>query len=143
MKISSNSIPAADTIRGVTVGQPQRQPSVPDARNGHTAVWIGAEMIVWGGFNDVAGDFNTGGKYNPATNSWTATSTDERSRSARFSHGSVDGQRNDRLGRLQPELIVWIPAADTIPARTVGSTTSVTNAPAGRYSHTAVGLAMR
>ena len=31
-------------------------------------------MIVWGGGNST-GDLNTGGRYNPATNSWTATST--------------------------------------------------------------------
>ena len=31
-------------------------------------------MIVWGGRN-FGVDFNTGGRYNPSTNSWTATST--------------------------------------------------------------------
>ena len=30
-------------------------------------------MIVWGGWNEV--EFNTGGRYNPGTDSWTATST--------------------------------------------------------------------
>ncbi len=29
-------------------------------------------MIVWGGFN---GPFNTGGRYDPSTDSWTPTST--------------------------------------------------------------------
>src|ERR1043166_8739620 len=46
--------------------------NAPDARDIHTAVWTGSEMIVWGGYN---GSFlNTGGKYNPTTDSWTATS---------------------------------------------------------------------
>jgi hypothetical protein len=40
----------------------------------HTAVWNGREMIVWSGW-DGPNVFNTGGKYNPGTNSWTATST--------------------------------------------------------------------
>ena len=31
-------------------------------------------MIVWGGCND-SGSLNTGGRYNPSTDSWTATST--------------------------------------------------------------------
>ena len=31
-------------------------------------------MIVWGG-EDFSGAFNTGGRYNPDTDSWTATST--------------------------------------------------------------------
>ena len=25
--------------------------NVPDAREGHTAVWTGSEMIIWGGFD--------------------------------------------------------------------------------------------
>src|SRR4029077_13786328 len=51
--------------------------NAPDARNGHTAVWTGNEMIVWGGFfNDGSNHYlNTGGRYNPSTDSWTATST--------------------------------------------------------------------
>src|SRR5207249_3442542 len=44
--------------------------NAPIARSGHTAVWTGSEMIVWGG----AG-MNTGGRYNPVTDSWTDTST--------------------------------------------------------------------
>ena len=48
--------------------------NAPDGRAGHTAVWTGAEMIVWGGSNDI-GFLNTGGSYNPSSNSWMATST--------------------------------------------------------------------
>ena len=40
----------------------------------HTAVWTGSEMIVWGGVM-LAAYLNTGGRYNPSTDSWTATST--------------------------------------------------------------------
>src|SRR5437764_12591161 len=48
----------------------------PDGRVAHTAVWTGSEMIVWGGDNCLlACDVNTGGRYNPSTDSWTATST--------------------------------------------------------------------
>ncbi len=39
--------------------------AAPDARFGHTAVWTGSEMIIWGGY-DGSNDFNTGYKYNPA-----------------------------------------------------------------------------
>ena len=40
-------------------------------------VWTGSEMIVWGGlFFDGSDHYlNSGGKYNPNTNTWTATST--------------------------------------------------------------------
>jgi N-acetylneuraminic acid mutarotase len=52
----------------------------PAARNfedhtDNTAQWTGSEMIVWGGKSG-AGSLNTGARYNPVTNSWTAmTST--------------------------------------------------------------------
>src|SRR6266576_3046208 len=51
--------------------------NAPSARDSHTAVWTGSEMIVWGGCDNinVTSVFNTGGRYNPSTNSWTATST--------------------------------------------------------------------
>ena len=46
----------------------------PDGRAYHTAVWTGAEMIVWGGAHGV--DYlNTGGRYSPSTDSWVATTT--------------------------------------------------------------------
>jgi len=50
--------------------------SAPSRRAGHTAVWTGSEMIVWGGSSTATNseDFlNTGGRYNPSTNSWSAT----------------------------------------------------------------------
>src|SRR5438034_9771628 len=44
----------------------------PAGRLGHTAVWTGSEMIIWGGI--YSSELNTGGRYNPGTDSWTATS---------------------------------------------------------------------
>ena len=45
------------------------------SRAGHTAVLTGSEMIVWGGADENNVPFNTGGRYDPITDSWTATST--------------------------------------------------------------------
>jgi len=123
--------------------------NVPSKRYLHTAVWTGSEMIVWGGHNDT-GQLNTGGRYDPSTDNWVATSTtnapsqrflhtavwtgsemivwggqNRGPRSAKYwrqirsqhgqlgsdqhhqraiptiaSHGSLDRQRNDRLGGL-------------------------------------------
>ena len=53
-------------------------------------------MIVWGGGDD-SGYFNTGGRYNPSTNSWTATSTTN-APSARYAHTAV---------WTGSEMIVW------------------------------------
>ena len=49
--------------------------NAPTGRYGHTAVWTGNQMIVWGGVSNESLVSNTGGRYNPNTNSWTATST--------------------------------------------------------------------
>jgi N-acetylneuraminic acid mutarotase len=50
--------------------------NAPSARALHTAVWTGREMIVWGGnLTDSVLGTNTGGRYNPMTDSWRPTST--------------------------------------------------------------------
>ena len=54
-------------------------------------------MIVWGGFSPDHGSFNTGGRYNPSTDSWTATSTTN-APSARAFHTAV---------WTGSEMIVW------------------------------------
>src|SRR5262249_29849652 len=45
----------------------------PDPRFEHTAIWTGSEMIVWGGNPGWTG-INSGGRYDPATDTWTMTS---------------------------------------------------------------------
>jgi N-acetylneuraminic acid mutarotase len=106
--------------------------NAPVGRDGHTAVWTGSEMIVWGGFD---GDYlNTGGRYNPSTDSWTATST-VNAPSARELHTAV---------WTGSEMIVWgglnlDPAGGRYnPSTDSWTATSLTNAPTGRFSHTAV-----
>ena len=114
--------------------------NAPDARDGHTAVWTGSEMIVWGGaFLDNGGYhlFNTGGSYNPATDSWTATSTTN-APIARWLHTAVwtgsemiiwgGGDNTDFLntgGRYNPTSDSW-------------TATSTTTVPTARAHHTAV-----
>lgn len=48
--------------------------NAPSARTGHTAIWTGTEMIVWGGSN-LGNVTNTGARYNPTTNTWTPITT--------------------------------------------------------------------
>ena len=55
-------------------------------------------MIVWGG-SDCGVYSNTGGRYNPATDTWKPTSTGANVPMARWSHGGLDGYGDDRLGR--------------------------------------------
>jgi hypothetical protein len=53
-----------------------------------TAFWTGTEMIIWGGQTDLGGRTNSGARYNPATDTWTPTSTTNAPR-ARRSHTAV------------------------------------------------------
>jgi len=76
--------------------------AAPDARYNHTAIWTGSEMIVWGGYPTTI----TGARYNPATDSWVAT-TITGAPIARYYHRAVwtGSEMNRRLqhGRaLQP-----------------------------------------
>jgi N-acetylneuraminic acid mutarotase len=114
--------------------------NVPHARWAHTALWTGTEMIVWGGFNDdppFITIFNNGGKYNPSTNSWTATSINNVPE-ARYSHSAV---------WTGSEMIIWGGGGvyDSLntggkynPVTNNWASTSTTNAPSSRDSHTAV-----
>jgi hypothetical protein len=107
----------------------------PDARYGHTTVWTGSSMIVWGG----EPTNNTGGIYDPPTDTWTTTSTGAGVPDARSQHSAV---------WTGSEMIVWggltaggetntggryVPATDTwTPTSTGGS------CPSARKFHTAV-----
>ena len=55
-------------------------------------------MIVWGGESDgIADKQNTGGRYNPSTDSWAATSTDN----------APSGRRYHAAIWTGSEMIVW------------------------------------
>ena len=114
----------------------------PSARASHTAVWTGSVMVVWGGYlPDGSGPyFNTGGRYDPATDTWTATSTID-APSARVSHtavwtgsvmvvwgGAFTNSANSLLldtgGRYDPATDNW-------------TATSTLGAPEARAEHTA------
>ncbi|MGH8101680.1 MAG: Kelch repeat-containing protein, partial [Chthoniobacterales bacterium] len=138
------SLPAILSPSGICTDDtwtPTTVMNAPDGRDGHTAVWTGSEMIIWGGFAGFAGYSNTGGRYNPSTDSWTATSTTN-APTGRASHTAVwtgsemivwggaffDGSGGHYLntgGRYNPSTDTW-------------TATSITNAPSARTVHTAV-----
>ena len=113
----------------------------PLARQSHTAVWTGSDMLVWGGYGCGGNcNLNSGGRYNPGTDSWTATTTTN-APSARWYHTAV---------WTGSEMIVW-GGTDAIPNHTYLHTggrydpkadswmpTSLVNVPLGRVAHTAV-----
>jgi N-acetylneuraminic acid mutarotase len=112
--------------------------NVPTGRRSHTAVWTGSEMIVWGGNAYGSRDgANTGGKYNPSTDSWTATSTTN----------TPIGRSHHTAVWTGSEMIVWGGFRDSGDVNTGGrynpdtntwAATSTTNAPTARSRHTAV-----
>src|SRR5437762_9576374 len=72
---------------------PTSTTNAPDGRYYHTAVWSGSEMIIWGGAyvdpnNFVFVPFNTGGRYNPVADTWTATNLTS-APDARYAHTAV------------------------------------------------------
>jgi N-acetylneuraminic acid mutarotase len=111
--------------------------NAPTGRQDHAAVWTGSEMIVWGGYDyGSRNGVNTGGKYNPSTDSWTATSTTN-APSARHRQTAV---------WTGSEMIVWggfgVSFLNTggryDPGTNTWTATSTTNAPSTREFHTAV-----
>jgi hypothetical protein len=69
----------------------------PSARFGHTAVWTGSEMIVWGGQGATGALLRDGARYNPSTDSWTPVTS--------------SGAPSERVGHVAvwtgTEMIVW------------------------------------
>jgi hypothetical protein len=123
--------PAIDQWTAISAGS-----NVPSARKGHTAVWTGAAMIVWGG--EAAPYLNSGGRYDPTTDTWSATSLAS-APAARSAHTAVwtgtemivwGGINSSSLlqtgGRYSPSTDAWI------------ATSTGTNTPSARSGHTAV-----
>jgi hypothetical protein len=72
--------------------------NAPMARDHHTAVWTGSEMIVWGGYGCGANCIlNSGGRYDPSTDTWVATSI-VNAPSARWTHTAL---------WTRGEMIIW------------------------------------
>ncbi len=109
----------------------------PSARWGHTAIWTGSEMIVWGGHGSGSTLVADGFAYDPALNTWRRIA-DAGAPAARYFHTAVwTGSEMIVWGglgaagylatgaRYDPVLDHWIPL-------------STTNVPAARRFHTAV-----
>jgi hypothetical protein len=94
-------------------------------------------MIIWGGYDYFFNPLNTGGRYNPSTDSWMATSTTNaptgrgehtavRTGNEMIIWGGYDGCNDFNTGgKYNPSTDTWTP-------------TSTINAPAARSDHTAV-----
>jgi len=116
----------------------------PEARDGHRAVWTGSVMIVWGGGVGEIGPniyYDTGGRYDPATNTWASTTT----------AGAPEPRGNPTAVWTGSVMIVWGGAVEFLnglayfdtggrydPVADTWEATSTAFAPAARQAHSAV-----
>lgn len=128
--------PVRDTWKPVTTK------NAPAARFDFPAVWTGKEMLVWGGYTDNQSRYqgahadaylNTGGRYDPATDTWKAITT-EGAPSRRSFHSQLwtgkemivwgGGNANKVLsdgGRYNPARDAWRPiSTDGAPSPRYG-----------------------
>jgi len=113
--------------------------NAPEARYYHTAVWNenGNEMIIWCGDNNGV-SFNTGGRYNPSTNSWTATSTTNAPEGRSYGTTVWTGSEMIVWGGLHSNGDYLNTGGRYNPSTDSWTATSINNAPTARTSHTAV-----
>ena len=93
----------------------------PSERSGHTAVWTGSEMIVWGRYGD-SDTISSGARYSPVTDVWTPISNVGAPSS--YYHSAVwtgsemivwgghDGSSWVNSARYNPVTDVWTPTSN-------------------------------
>jgi hypothetical protein len=131
-----------DTGVALDSWKPTTRSGAPSARSGHTTVWTGTRLIVWGG-TGASGNvgttyLDTGGQYDPATDSWTPMSR-ANAPAGRFAHTAVwDGTHmivwggrgssgaTNSGGRYDPVSDSWRPMRNP------------QSVPSARYDHSAV-----
>jgi len=113
----------------------------PEGRRNPTAVWTGDLMIVWGGskYDGSWSYFNTGGRYDPATDTWTPTTT-AGAPTARADHTAIwTGSEMIVWGGGESHLRLYFNTGGRYdPATDTWTTTTATGAPTPRSDHTAV-----
>ncbi|MBL9168987.1 MAG: hypothetical protein JNN07_14700 [Verrucomicrobiales bacterium] len=109
----------------------------PSPRRGHSAVWAGQSMIVWGGTQDLGSYLASGGIYRPGEDVWRRISP-LNAPTARMGHSAVWGGQS---------MIVWGGFGSDGYEQSGGvfrpedqhwSKVSVENAPSGRDGHLAI-----
>jgi N-acetylneuraminic acid mutarotase len=120
---------------------PTTTQNAPEARWEHAAVWASGQMVIWGGavFDPAQGGVptNTGGRYDPVSNTWLPTST----------AGSLFPRTGATAVWTGSRVLLWGGVDDPARASDLGQYDPATDtwavvssfvAPAWRYDHTAV-----
>lgn len=123
------TVPAPAWVNGATT-------DAPSARSGHTAIWTGQELVVWGGDIGQGNPSAGGGAYSPPTDQWRVLSP-VNAPTARSGHSAVWSGS---------EMIIWAGATTGGYLNTGGRFDSVSQnwtalptsgAPVGRQGHVA------
>ena len=129
------AIPASDSMSWSSI----TATGAPDAREGHTAVWTGSRMLVWGGTRRAVVDsavvqqlLATGGSYDPVADAWTPLSVTD-APTGRIGHqaiwtgeemlilfGTDDDGETSSAHAYNPDTDTWrtLPSGGNPPART-------------------------
>jgi hypothetical protein len=122
--------PAPGWVNGTSTG-------APSARSGHSTVWTGTEMLVWGGSGSSGTALSSGGGYNPETDTWNALTT----------VGAPAARSGHTVVWTGSEMIVWGGQGGSgnlgnggryLPASQTWGAVSTTGAPTPRQGHVAV-----
>ncbi|MGZ3805748.1 MAG: Kelch repeat-containing protein [Pseudobdellovibrionaceae bacterium] len=114
--------------------------AAPSPRYNHTAVWTGAQMIIWGGWYDfeTPSGRNSGGSYDPLTNTWTATTTISAPTARRYHTALWTGSRMLIWGGEDSSSFPLGDGAQYDPATNSWSPITTSGAPSARAHHTAL-----
>ena len=113
----------------------------PEGHWGHTAVWTGSRMIVWGGRKGPNLDVDTGARYDPVSDSWTPTSTLGTPLRRALHAGVWTGDEMIVWGGVTPDIIGEVPTntgARYDPLTDSWTPTPTAGAPLPRARSTAV-----
>jgi N-acetylneuraminic acid mutarotase len=131
----SNSIEVKSRVANTWLAQPT---GATRALRGHSAIWTGSEMIVWGGAYSTISNTNAGQRYNPLTDAWGPVTSLTSAPTARHSHSAI---------WTGTHMIIWGGFSSSAYVNTGGlynpvtnswQSTSVTSAPTSRADHSAI-----
>lgn len=122
--------PATDTW------SPMSRLLAPAGRRGHSAVWTGTRMIIWGGWSEPYG-IPTGAMYDPVTNTWEPMTASQEPTGRTGHSGIWTGSRFLVWGGVSPDGSVLGDGALFDPLTNSWSPTGGTP-PSPRFQHTAV-----
>ena len=119
---------------------PTSMTNVPQGRFWHCSAWTGTKMFVWGGQdNTQVPIYNSGGLYDPATDSWTATSTGSGVPTARrYAHCAWTGSEVLVWGGEDASLVGQNTGSRYDPVADTWAAMNPSGAPAGRSMAAAV-----